>query len=152
MILFIITILGYYVFSFYPYIQKILNKVEKVNINKEQLEDLHELIVLEKQMNLKAMKSNMSVNLLLRKQVFISIYNEEVINSQNKKKYWKLDRWLWSYISYVNFNNEAIVRLYLYYRVYPKHINIIKYSETFFGKDIKDLTSIELEKLYEMGY
>jgi len=148
----IITFLGYYVFSFYPYVQNISNKVEEINIEKRQLNDLYNLIVLEKRINLKIMNSKMSVDLLLRKQVFMAVYNEILVESKTRNFYWRLDRWLWSYMSYLNFNKEAIVHLYLYYRVYPKHTNIIQYSKTFFGKNINNLTRLELKELYKIGH
>jgi len=147
-----IAFLGYYVFSFYPYVQNISNKVAEINIEKRQLDVLYNLIILEKRINLKSMNSKMSADHLLRRQVFMAVYNEIFAESKTRNFYWRLERWLWSYMSYLNFNKEDIVHLYLYYRVYPKHTNIIQYSKTFFGKDINNLNSLELKELYKIGY
>ncbi len=152
LVVFVITIVSYYFLSFYPYTSKISSQLKVVNVDKSRLKILQELIVSEKNKNLESMKSNVSVEHLLRIQTFMTLYNRNVLNKDKNKYFWRFDRLFWSYLSYIDFSDEDIIRLYLSTKVYPKNQNIVQYSKSFLKKDINSLNNKELKTLYEIGH
>ena len=116
---FAILSFGYYFISFYPYlnrIQEIIQKVE-IKIDNKNLELAKKNIIEEKRKSLIISKQNISINSLLRRQTMMSAYNDFVAENRHKKfkGLWRIDRLFWSYLSYLHFSNNDILKIYLYY-------------------------------------
>jgi hypothetical protein len=116
---FIILIFGYYFISFYPYLNKmnwVIQKVETI-IDHKKIDSLKKNIIEKKRKSLAVSKKNMSVDSLMRRQAMMYIYNDFIINNRKKKlnRLWRFDRLFWSYMSYLHFNNDHIIKICLYY-------------------------------------
>ena len=144
--------MGYYALSYYPYKNKIdfLVRTNKSIISNKTLILLRRILVLKKETNF---NNSQSSDFFLRTRAMMSVYNKFTFQKRRHipNNLWKLDRFLWSYVSYIHMDINDITSLYLNFKVYPNEMKIYEYSYVIFQKDINNLTNLELIELYKIG-
>jgi len=110
---------SYYYSSYSPYIKKIDKIIKNVEgkFTVTEINTLKNSIFEDKKINIKVSKSNNSANHLLRVQAMMAVYNNFFYESRIKeyRKLWMLDRLLWGYMSYVSFNDNEVLKVYIYF-------------------------------------
>ena len=118
-------IITLYFFSYCLYIPKINQKIEYVNkkLSSEKIKQLKEKILRKEKVRKLKMSDNRNIYSLLRIQAMIALYEEFFYNSRikNYKKLAMIDRFLWGYMSYLIYNNEEILEIYIYYELARSH-------------------------------
>jgi hypothetical protein len=112
------SLVGYYLISFYPYVDRINQIITNTKISDSDFILKKEILEKDKRINLESSKSSLSINSLLRRQAMMLVYNDFVVLNRRKlyRGLWRFDRLLWSYMSYFHFNNNEIIKIYLFYQ------------------------------------
>ena len=119
----IFTIITLYFISYCLYIPKIKQKIEYVNKNlsSENINQLKKKILQKEKVRKLKMRDKGNIYSIIRIQSMIALYEDFFYNSRikNYKKLAMLDRFLWGYISYIIYDNDEILMIYIYYNELP---------------------------------
>jgi len=118
-ILIFVFIMTLYFISYCLYIPKINQKIEYVNkkMSFEKMKQLRKKILQKEEVRKFKMHDNSNIYSLIRIQSMIALYEDFFYNSRikNYRKLATIDRFFWGYISYVVYDNDEILKIYIYY-------------------------------------
>ena len=118
-LIFVFTIITLYFISYCLYIPKINQKIEYVNkkMSFEKIKHLRKKILQKEVVRKFKMHDNSNIYSLIRIQSMMALYEDFFYNSRikNYRKLAMIDRFFWGYISYVVYDNDEILKIYIYY-------------------------------------
>jgi len=122
-LIFVFTIITLYFISYCLYIPKINQKIEYVNkkMSFEKIKHLRKKILQKEVVRKFKMHDNSNIYSLIRIQSMMALYEDFFYNSRikNYRKLAMIDRFFWGYISYVVYDNDEILMIYIYYNELP---------------------------------
>lgn len=115
----LLLIVGYSYTSYYSYLNRINKRIKSIEkkLNSKEIEELKKSVIQQKNINISISKSNRSAYHLLRIQAMMAVYNDFFYESRIKlyPRLWRFDRLFWAYISYLYFDDNDILKIYLFY-------------------------------------